>query len=109
VRKLPEVELTAGGKKRRVVPWEVVGLGLEPFFVWLEPDGSWFGSPGTWFSLLPAGWEGVNDQLVEVEKKAGDERRLALAKSLAKHPAAGIAFTGAGLFDAEARDRAPRA
>jgi imidazolonepropionase-like amidohydrolase len=103
VRKLPEVELTAGGKKRRVVPWEVVGLGLEPFFVWLEPDGSWFGSPGTWFSLLPAGWESVNDQLVEVEKKAGDERRLALAKSLAKHPAAGIAFTGAGLFDAEAR------
>ncbi|HET9766971.1 MAG TPA: amidohydrolase family protein, partial [Thermoanaerobaculia bacterium] len=103
VRKLPEVELAAGGKKRRVVPWEVVGLGLEPFFVWLEPDGSWFGSPGTWFSLLPAGWEGANDQLVEVEKKAGDERRLALAKSLAKHPAAGIAFTGAGLFDAEAR------
>ncbi len=103
VRKLPEVEVAAGGKKLRLVPWEVVGIGLEPFLVWLEGDGSWFGTPGTWFSLLPAGWEGVNDQLVELEKKAGDARRLALAKSLAKRPAAGIAFTGAGLFDAEAR------
>ncbi|HXT52679.1 MAG TPA: hypothetical protein VN811_16690, partial [Thermoanaerobaculia bacterium] len=103
VRKLPEVEIAAGGKKKRVMPWEVVGLSLEPFIVWLEPDGSWFGSPGTWFALLPAGWEGVNDQLVAVEKKAGDERRLALAKTLAKLPATGIAFTGAGLFDAEAR------
>lgn len=103
VGKLPEVEIAAGGKKRRVVPWEVVGLGLEPFIVWLEPDGSWFGSPGSWFSLLPAGWEGVNDQLVAWETKRGNERRLALAKTLAKHPAAGIAFTGAGLFDAEAK------
>jgi imidazolonepropionase-like amidohydrolase len=103
VRQLSEVEVAAGGKKRRLVPWEVVGLGLEPFLVWMERDGSWFGSPGTWMALLPAGWEGVNDQLVEVEKKVGDERRLALAKTLAKHPVAGIAFTGAGLFDAEAR------
>ena len=103
VSKLPEVEVAASGKKRRVVPWEVVGLGLEPFIVWLEPDGSYFGAPGTWFALLPAGWEGVNDKLVDYEKKRGDERRLAMAKTLAKRPAAGIAFTGAGLFDAEAR------
>jgi hypothetical protein len=103
VRRLAEVEVGAGGKKRRLVPWEVVGLGLEPFVVWLAPDGSWFGSPGVWLSLLPAGWESVNDQLVAFEKKAGDERRVALAKSLARRPAGGIAFTGAGLFDAEAR------
>jgi imidazolonepropionase-like amidohydrolase len=103
VSKLPDVEIAAGGRKRRIVPWEVGGLGLEPFIVWLEPDGSWFGSPGSWFSLLPAGWEGANDQLVEWETKHGNERRLALAKTLAKRPAAGIAFTGAGLFDAEAR------
>lgn len=103
VRKLAEVEVAAGGKKRRLVPWEVVGLGLEPFLAWLEPDGRFFGSPGVWFSLLPASWESVNDQLVEIEKKHGDERRLALARTLARHPAAGIAFTGAALFDAEAR------
>jgi hypothetical protein len=102
VAKLPELEVAAGGKKRRLVPWEVVGLGLEPFLVWLEPDGSYFGSPGTWFAMLPAGWEGINDELVDYEKKHGDERRLALAKSLAKRPPSGIAFTGAGLFDAHA-------
>jgi len=103
VEKLAEVEVAAGGETRRLVPWEVVGLGLEPFLVWLEPDGSYFGAPGTWFSMLPVGWEGVNDQLVDFGEKRGTERRKALAKQLARRPAAGIAFTGAGVFDPEAR------
>jgi hypothetical protein len=103
VRKLGELPLTAGGKKRTVVPWEVVGLGLEPFIVWLEPDGTWFGAPGVWFSVLPEGWESAGPKLVEYEKNAADSRRRELARTLAKHPASGIAFTGAGVFDATSK------
>lgn len=100
-RRLNEVEVSAGDQRRRVVPWELVGLGFQPTTVWLAPDGGYFGEAGEWFTVLPAGWEGVAATLLDAQRRADDERQAALARTLAHRPAAGLAFTGANLFDAE--------
>ncbi len=96
-----EIEVAAAGKRRRVVQWELVGLGFEPSTVWLDRDGGFFGITNDWSTILPAGWEGVGPQLLVAQRKTADARQAALAHTLAHHPASGLAFTGAGLFDAE--------
>ena len=102
VRRVGEVELRAGGKRRRVVQWEVLGLGFEPSTVWLEADGGYFGTASDWFTLLPAGWEATAPTLLEAQRKRDDARQAELARTLAhRPPAAGLVFTGAGLFDPE--------
>ena len=100
--KVGEREVKAGDATRRIVHWEIAGLGLAPMAVWLDADGGFFAIADEWMSVVPAGWEGIVPELVAAQQASAAERATAAAKELARRPAAGIAFTGAGLFDADA-------
>jgi imidazolonepropionase-like amidohydrolase len=101
VRRLGEVDVTAGGKRKKAVRWEVTGLGFEPATVWTDTDGTYLGYVSDWSTMLLDGWDAAGPTLLAVEQKANDERQRELARTLGQRPSAGIAFTGAGLFDPE--------
>ena len=102
-RRLETLEVPAGSAgTRRVELWELGGLGLQPAHVWLTADGAFYGTADEGLSVLPAGEEAALPQLLAAQQRAADARQAALARELGRRPAAGIAFTGAALFDAEA-------
>ena len=100
-RRAAELEVSAGGETRRVALWEITGLSFEPAQVWLDERNEYFASPGEWLAVAPAGWEAVLPQLFEEQQRRARERQGELARQLSRRPEAGLAFTGASLFDAE--------
>lgn len=102
-RRVETLEVPAASDgTRRVELWELGGLGLQPLHVWLTAAGDFYGTADEWLSVLPAGEEAALPQLLAAQQRAADARQAALARELGRRPAAGIAFTGAALFDAEA-------
>ena len=73
--------------------YDITGLNLLPTHVWVEDDDTWFGFVDPGFSLVPAGWEGVIDQLVVQQRQLEQERDQKLATRLAHTPPkAGLAL-----------------
>jgi imidazolonepropionase-like amidohydrolase len=81
-----------------VTLYGITGISFTPVTVWVDDEGRFFGTPGKWFSVLPEGWDGVNDQLYQVELKASDERYSRLGKTLAVHPKGAVAFEHVNVF-----------
>ncbi|HEX6199849.1 MAG TPA: hypothetical protein VF150_06255, partial [Thermoanaerobaculia bacterium] len=101
------VEVAAGERRRRLTRVAITGLGFTPASVWLDEDGSYFGNAGRWFSIVPAGWEGVLDTLVEAEERAGEAWAEGLAGRLAHRPEGPVALVGAGVFDPRTGETLP--
>jgi imidazolonepropionase-like amidohydrolase len=99
LEKLTDLTLENKGKKIHVTEYGITGLSFTPVTVWVDDDGRFFGSPGTWFSIMPEGWDEVNDQLHQVEVKATDARYERLAKTLAQHPGKPVVFEHVNVFD----------
>jgi imidazolonepropionase-like amidohydrolase len=100
-RRVESVTISPGGTAKTVELWEISGLGFQPQPVWMTADGDYYGNVDEWLSIVPKGEEGFAAELLAVQQKAADARQAQLARELARRPAAGVAFTGATLFDAE--------
>jgi hypothetical protein len=93
---------SSSGEKRKIQGYSITGLDLTPTHVWMNEDGTWFGFFSSWWSVVPEGFEGVVDDIVEKQTQLDRARDKALADKLAhKPPAAGIAFTHARVLDVE--------
>jgi hypothetical protein len=106
IEKLGDATVTAGaaggGTSKHLTAYAITGIELTPLPVWMEDDGSWFANIDPQQSLVPEGWEGVIDPLVEKQRQFDRERDARIASKLAHHPpAAGIAFTHARVLDVE--------
>ncbi|MBS2014405.1 MAG: amidohydrolase family protein [Deltaproteobacteria bacterium] len=92
------------GPRRHVTSYAITGLEILPTRLWLDDDGELFAIVDTWQAFIRAGWERAADALLAIQKTLDDKRESELAKRLAKRPpAAGIAFTHARVFDADAK------
>jgi hypothetical protein len=89
------------GQSMHVTEYAVTGLSFEPQTVWLDDNLRFFGTPGKWFAFLRQGWEGTNDKLYAIQKKAEDARYERLAKELAQHPGHPVAIEHVRVFDSE--------
>ncbi len=104
IEKTTDATVEANGQKRHVTSYAITGLEILPTRVWLDDDGELFGLVDAWWSFIRTGWERSIDGLVDVQKKLDEKREEDLAKKLAKKPpAAGIAYTHARVFDADAK------
>jgi len=101
LERLADVTLQDHGHKLHVTQFAITGLSFTPLMVWLDDDGHFFGLPGKWFVLLREGWEGVNQQLHDIDLKAEDARYARLASQLARRPNHPLAIEHVALFDSE--------
>jgi hypothetical protein len=90
------------GEKRKIQGYSITGLDLTPTHVWMNEDGTWFGFISPWWSVVPEGFEGIVDDIVEKQTQLDRVRDKTLAdKTAHKPPAAGVAFTHARVLDVE--------
>jgi hypothetical protein len=100
IRRTSELTVSQGGQSRRVISYEVTGLGFTPGTVWLNPDNTFFGSVSSWMSFVPEGWETAVPQLLEKQDAMESQRTGELARTLMRKPTKPVAIQHARLFDA---------
>jgi imidazolonepropionase-like amidohydrolase len=101
LERLTDTTIEDHGQSLHVTEYAVTGLSFEPQTVWLDDNLRFFGTPGKWFAFLREGWEGANDKLYAIQKKAEDARYARLAKELAQHPEHPVAIEHVRVFDSE--------
>lgn len=101
LEKLTDTTLEDHGKSVHVTEYAITGLSFQPQTLWLDDDMRFFATPGKWFAFLREGWEGANDKLDALQKKAADERYARLAKELARRPEHPTAIEHLRVFDSE--------
>lgn len=101
IERTGELTLRDGAKTRRVVSYEISGLGFTPSTVWLDEDNSFFASVSSWLSVVREGWESSVPALLKKQDALEAGRTAKLAHTLTRKPATPLAFTNANLFDAE--------
>jgi imidazolonepropionase-like amidohydrolase len=90
-----------GGKERRVVSYEVSGLGFTPSTIWLDDDNSFFANVSSWLSVVREGWESSVPALIKKQDELEAGRTSKLAHTLTRKLTTPLVFTNANLFDAE--------
>ncbi|HQT94326.1 MAG: hypothetical protein B7Z61_08125 [Acidobacteria bacterium 37-71-11] len=101
IERVGELQLEAGGARRKVVQYAISGLDFTPVRVWLDGERDFFASASHWLTVVPKGWEGAVPELLAAQDAAEAGRSAALAKRLGHRPAGALAFTGATLFDSD--------
>ena len=100
IRRVGELNVSAGGKTQHVTCYEISGLGFTPSPVWLDDRRELFASASSWSSVIADGWDSVVPQLLEAQDKWRDEAVSAAAARLTHVPTGdGIVITNARLFD----------
>jgi imidazolonepropionase-like amidohydrolase len=101
IRRTGGLALKEGGRERRVVSYEIDGLGFTPSTVWLDEDGAFFASVSSWLSVVREGWESSLPALLKRQDELEAGRTSRLAHALARKPSTPLAFKDANLFDPE--------
>jgi cytosine/adenosine deaminase-related metal-dependent hydrolase len=101
LERLTETTLQDHEQKIHVTEYAITGLSFEPQTVWLDDDLKFFAAPGKWFAFLKEGWEGTNEKLYDLQKKAEEARYARLAKELARNPGHPVAIEHVRVFDSE--------
>jgi imidazolonepropionase-like amidohydrolase len=100
IRRVGDLNVSAGGKTQHVTCYEINGLGFTPDPVWLDDRKELFASASSWSSVIVDGWDSEVPRLLEAQDKWRDEAVARAAKRLAHVPAGGgIVITNARLFD----------
>jgi imidazolonepropionase-like amidohydrolase len=100
VRRISQLNLKSGTKTKTVSLYEIVGLNLSPDYLWLDEQQQYFSSGSGWSILISEGWEDSAGKLKAAIEEVGTRRAAELAKQLIHHPAHGIVFRHADVFDA---------
>jgi hypothetical protein len=108
IERTGELTLKDGDKTRRVVSYEVSGLGFTPSTVWLDEDDSFFASVSSWLSVVREGWESSVPALLKKQDETEAARTSKLARALTRKPSTPLAFTNANLFDSETGKTIPK-
>lgn len=107
IQRAGEATLQGSAGSRRVVSYEITGLGFAPETVWLDENGAFFAALSSWSSVVREGWEESVAQLLEQQDTRTNARTLATARALARQPKGPLAIVNANLFDAEAGKSLP--
>jgi hypothetical protein len=100
IRRVGELNVSAGGKTQHITCYEISGLGFTPSPVWLDDRNELFASASSWSSTIADGWDSVIPRLLESQDKWHDEAVSRAAARLTHVPVGGgIVITNARLFD----------
>lgn len=107
LRRGDEVTLQSPAGSRRVVSYEISGLGFAPDTIWLDQDGTFFASVSNWASFILEGWESSVPQLLELQSKRANARIQENARALTRTPKGPLAIVNANLFDSQTGQSLP--
>ncbi|MBA3460875.1 MAG: amidohydrolase family protein [Deltaproteobacteria bacterium] len=93
--------VTVNGETRALVGYSISGLGLDVQYTWFDREGDWFGTASEWSSVVPEGWEGAIEPLIQKQRELSRARDAKLATQHATRPVSGFAFTDARVLDVE--------
>ncbi|MGH8177077.1 MAG: amidohydrolase family protein [Steroidobacter sp.] len=99
--------LHKGETSRRVVSYEISGLGFTPETVWLDDDHRFFAAVSSWASFIREGWEASAPQLIQRQDEMDGARARELARALTRKLSAPLAITNANVFDADTGKSTP--
>lgn len=99
MERLATLEVTNGRETKTLTAYAILGVGLSPFPVWYEGE-RFFGTAG-FLSYMPAGWEGVAQQLNQAQDAALSARSAELVERVAPRPSMPVVFQGVRIYDAE--------
>lgn len=108
VRLVTETDVTQGNTTRHVFLYALTGLDFSLTYVFLDKDDAFVASISGWTAVVPEGWEGSVPELTRVQQSAIEAHDASLARTLAHHPAHGVLFQHAALFDARTATVSPR-
>ncbi|HEY0686501.1 MAG TPA: amidohydrolase family protein [Steroidobacter sp.] len=100
IQRAEEATLRSEAGERRVVGYEISGLGFAPEVVWLNQDGSFFASVSSWMAIIPEGWESSVPQLLDLQGSRANVRAKENARALTRTPGT-FAIVNANLFDSQ--------
>ncbi len=104
IRKLADRPIAGGGT---ATLYAIEGLGLDASGIWLDQERQLFAAGGTWFGVVRAGHEPEQAALIAAQSQAFERSARAVARALARRPAAGVLIQNARLFDPETRRLRP--
>lgn len=101
LQQLTTHQVSANGETKTLTAYAITGLGLQPFPVWYDGD-RFFASVG-FLSWIPAGWEGVVEELSAAQTAALSTRGEALVGRIAPPLTQAVVFQNVRIFDAANR------
>ena len=108
LRRTDETTLQSPAGSRRVIGYEISGLGFSPEVVWLDEDGGFFAAVSSWVAFIREGWESSAPKLLELQNVRANARTLENARALTRQPKGGaLAIVNANLFDSQTGKSAP--
>ena len=107
LRRGEEVTLQSSAGSRRVISYEISGLGFAPDTIWLDQDGAFFASVSSWASFILEGWESSVAQLLDLQSKRANARIQENARALTRTPKGPLAIVNANLFDSQTGKSVP--
>lgn len=101
------LEVEAGGNRRKVDLFSLIGLGFNPRYVWMDQDRNLFALDDGWAQDVLAGWEDVLPKLREVQEVEEKKLEKDRAVRLSRRPQGALVFRNARLFDPESGRSTP--
>ncbi|NMM47789.1 amidohydrolase family protein [Marinigracilibium pacificum] len=80
------------------------GLGFTPELIWLDQNNQFFAYPSDWASFIRNGYKDLNEELLEITKKARNEYYNDQAKALTTTPDGKIIITNVRVFNSESKE-----
>ncbi len=109
LRKTDETTVQSPSGSRRVISYEITGLGFSPQVVWLDEGGGFFASVDSWSAFIREGWEESAPKLLELQNTRAHARTLETARALTRQPKGGaLAIVNANLFDSQTGKSTPK-
>jgi imidazolonepropionase-like amidohydrolase len=99
IEKVRALTVSANGRSRTVVEWNVAGLGFSPYPIWLDADGRLFGAVSSWSSTILSGWESAVPAMIAAQDSSETARLARVSQTLA-HRSGVLVFRHAAMFDA---------
>ncbi|HXS95903.1 MAG TPA: amidohydrolase family protein [Candidatus Limnocylindrales bacterium] len=101
IRRLQPVTVTAGGKTRTAILYEISGMAFTPSYLWLTEDRQFFAAISESFATVQNGFERTVPTLRDAQRAAEANYSAELAKNLTHKPDGPLVISGATVFDSE--------
>ena len=98
--RLADLEIGSGAARQTVTLWAVTGVSTSPVPLWADATNRFFGLT-VGLAWLPEAYAAEQSKMQDAQARAMAAQAPALARTLARMPAAPVAFTNVRMFDAD--------
>ena len=98
--RLTDLEIGSGAARQTITLWAITGVSTSPVPLWADATNRFFGLT-VGLAWLPEAYAAEQSKMQDAQARAMAAQAPALARTLARMPAAPVAFTNVRMFDAD--------